>query len=218
MKKVFKTLAVILLVLVVILTAVVVWQWDNIQVLFVSVNYSAETIDTMAQDNEQQLNQLLNDLAEGDVRALSDEEIQKLISGELSEEEAIEIIKDMSGNQPQSHSRIDDIISRMFLLRAEYVNRLTSLENDAKSKAKEIFRKKTSITERLAFIEKYTGKGLGLEKECDARMKSLVGELESEIKKSGKNASIVSEVRQYYETEKKLKKSQLLSKYSKYLK
>ncbi len=217
MRKVLKILAVILIALVIILASLVVWQWENIKVLWIPVNHSQETIDTMVQENEEHINETLNELTEGNVRALSEDEREKLLKGELSEEDAIKIIKNTDDKKHQNDN-IDDIVSRMYLLRAEYINRLTSLESEAKSKAKEVLKKKTSISEKLALIEKYTGKGAALEKECDARMKVLVNQLETELKRLGKDTKIISDVREYYEVEKKLKKSQLLSKYSKYLK
>lgn len=218
MKKGIKTLAVVLLAFLLILASLAVWQRENIKIFLVSINHSAQTIDAMVLENEQQINRILNELADGNMHALSDDEIERLLSGELSEEEAIKIIMNKTDDSSQSDSKIDNIISRMFLLRAEYVKRLTTLENKAKSNAKEVFRQKTSVSEKLAFIEKYTTIGVNLEKECDARMKSLVRELETELETLGKDTAVISEVREYYKIEKKLKKSQLLSKYSKYLK
>ncbi len=217
MKKILKTLAVILIALIIILASLVVWQWENIKVLWIPINHSEETINMMVQENEEHINETLNELTDADIRDLSDNEKEKLLKGELSEEDAIKIIKNTDDKKHQSDN-VDDIISRMYLLRAEYLNRLTSLENETKSKAKELLKQKVSISEKLAFIEKYTGKAVGLEKECDARMKVLVNQLETELKRLGKDTGIISDVREYYEVEKKLKKSQLLSKYSKYLK
>ena len=49
-------------------------------------------------------------------------------------------------------------------------------------------------------------------------MDALILELEAELKRLGEDTSIISEVRSVYDAEKKLKKSQLLAKYKKYLK
>ncbi len=218
MKKVLKTLAIILLIFAIVLASLVVWQWGNIKVLLTSVRYATETIDTMVAENKEHINQVLNELTDVNMRELNDEEREKLLSGELSEEEAVKVIMNMPEGQQQSDDKVDDIISRIYLLRAEYISRLSTLEKDARAKGKAALKQKISISERLSLIETYTGKAAALEKECDARMKSLIKELENELKRLGKDTGIVSDVREYYEVEKKLKKSQLLSKYSKYLK
>ncbi len=218
MKKILKTLAVILLVIGILLTLLLVWQWGNIKVVFTSFRHSTETIDTMVVQNEEHINQVLNELADGNMRELNDDEREKLLSGELSEEEAVKVIMNAPEGQQQSDDTVGAIISRMYLLHAEYINRLSTLENDAKAKGKEALKQKAGILEKLALADEYTGKAVALEKECDARMKSLIQELENELKKLGKDTGVISKVREYYEAEKELKKSQLLSKYSKYLK
>lgn len=221
MKKTWKVLVIVLLILAIITGALVVWQWNNVKVFFTALQYSADEIDTLITENEGKLDSILNDLSEGDMRGLSDEERDMLLNGELSEEEAISLIqkhKEENATAPKDTGRVDEIISRIYLLRSEYVGALSGLEAEAKAAAKKIPKAERTISKKLALIEAYTGRGAALEKQCDAKMENLIQELKAELQKTGGNTSIISEIRSTYASEKRLKKSQLFGKYSKHLK
>ena len=95
---------------------------------------------------------------------------------------------------------------RVFLTCIEYFDNL-------KGKKVAVVGVGVSNTPLIKLLAKYKAKVTA----CDKK-ESLGEELENELKRLGKDTGIASDVREYYEDEKKLKKSQLLSKYSKYLK
>ncbi|MBR2500199.1 MAG: hypothetical protein IKB60_03880 [Clostridia bacterium] len=68
------------------------------------------------------------------------------------------------------------------------------------------------------YIEAYTGRAVALEQQCDAEMENIIKEIEAELKKTSSGTELISEIRALYASEKEIKKSQLLSKYSKYFK
>lgn len=264
MKKFLKILLIVILIIAVAVGAFAVWQWDNIKAVITSATHTQEEIDALVAENEEEINKILSELTESKFYPLTDEQRQMLMNGEISEEEALYIIKNgalsenisaeppaqdgKAGASPEQNdagsaskgndktkseatdtkngksksavadtSKVDDIVSRIYLTRAEYVNALSSLEAEAKSTAGSIPNKERTISRKLDLIDLYTGRAVALEGQCDSKMESLIGELSAELKASGSNMEIISQVRSVYATEKELKKSQLLSKYGKYL-
>ncbi len=223
MKKFFKILLVIIVVILLILGSLLIWQWDNISAIRTSVKYTPEVIETLVIENENKIDEVFAELTEGDALAeLTDEEQEKLRSGEMTEEE-IEHIKEVLEtpkveNKEIAPSRVDEIISKIYLLRAEFVNRLNALESEALSEKQIVKKGGLSVSRILSFVEKYIDKATALEADCDSRMETHIKELEAELKRLGQDTSMISEVRSTYKNEKRLKKSQLFNKYSKYLK
>jgi len=213
MKKVFKTVLILLLALILLFAAVSVWQWDNVKVIFTAINHTQEEIDALVKESESKTDRILSKLSESELNNLSDEDKAKLISGEITEDEALAIIRGSNDN-----SKVDDIISRMYVLRSEYLGALSSLEAEARGAGKSIPKKQRTISKKLELMETYTGRAAALESQCNAKMESLISELEAELKRTGGDMSLISEVRSAYEAEKAAKKSQLLGKYGKYLK
>ncbi len=257
MNKKLKIILIVLLVIAIAVGALVIWQWGNIKAVFMTFKYSEEEINTLIVENDEKIERILDEITPHNLRALTEEEMAKLQSGELTREEALLLIKGLSlsdeerlaleeaiqngtfknANEPESESGVnqksgknvdekskvntsgvDDIIAEIYLLRAEYVNALSGLEAEAVSSAKSIPNKELTISKRLDFIESYTGRAVALEGQCDARMNSLIALLDEELKKTGGNRAVISEIRSVYASEKELKKSQLLSKYGKYFK
>ena len=143
---------------------------------------------------------------------MSEEELQKLISGEMSREEAFAIITGRSKSGAES-SKMKDLIVEVYLLKADYLNRIDGLLTQGKSEWNDIPIKDRTLTQELNFAKKYKDKGSQLELECDKKMKALLTELEKELKASGKNTSVISEITALYNEEKAIKKADLLKKY-----
>ncbi len=110
-------------------------------------------------------------------------------------------------------SRVDSIISKIYDLRYEYVNKITMLEAEARAE-----KNGATADEKLELIERITSEAVALEEECDAKMNAYLKELTSELRRLGRDTSMISEIRTVYQQEKEQKRSQLLNKYDKYLK
>ncbi len=229
MKKVLKIILIAVLCIVVIVGSLAIWQWNNIKALFLSLNYSAEEIDTLYIENEQKINSILSDFTQGEMRGLSEEEKAQLLTGELTSEQALEIIKNVSkpktdesvsenSNSKKYSDELYNLIAQIYLLRDEYTNELTKLESEAISVKHNMSKEQKTIPNKLKYIELYTGKAVALEKQCDAKMESIIKKIETELKNTGNDTALISQIRALYASEKEIKKSQLLNKYSKYLK
>lgn len=218
MKKVLKILLAIVLILALILGGLVVWQWDNVSALLTSVKYSSDDIEVMVKENDDKIKEVFEQIADGVLDVLSEDEREKLLAGEMSEEELTQVKAELEkAPEKVSPSRVNEIISKIYILRAEYVNKLASLESQALAERVEVKVGGVTIPELVAFVEKYTGLATSFEKECDAKMNGYIDELEAELKRLGEDTGIISEIRSVYKNEKELKKSQLLDKYGEYL-
>ena len=197
MKKVLKIVLVVLLILVAVLGALTIWQWNNIRALFMSINYSTEEIDALSKENEEKISAVM---------------------GELTKAEADEAKEENTSEEKEADKgKIDAIIAQIYKLRSEYVNALSALEAETKAAVKSVPKEQRTATRKLELIELYTGKAAKLEKQCDAKMESLISQIKAELKGNSDSSRLISEIRSLYSSEKELKKSQLLNKYKKYL-
>ncbi len=222
MKKVWKIMLVIALVFIIAISALVIWQWSNVKALFISFNLSDDKINTLIEENDIKTNDVLSEITDENMRNLSEEERKMLGEGLLSEEEAVRIIRgqttpDKANTQNQNSKETEKIISQIYLLRAEYLNALDSLVGEAKSYYLSIPSSERTLAKKASFAETYTGKAVALEKQCDARMNNLLSQLKVVLEKEKKDLSIISEIKSLYNSEKELKKSALINKYSSYI-
>ncbi|MBE7038228.1 MAG: hypothetical protein E7404_04910 [Ruminococcaceae bacterium] len=227
MKKTLKIVLIVFVILAVLVSVVAIWQWDNIKSVYIALNSTPEKIDNLIKQNETKTDEILEKITDVKMRPLTDDERKMLESGELSKEDAIKLINGERNEEEQSEKiseadkkaskkRIDDIIARIYLLRAEYLNALSSLEAEAKATASSIPKKDRTTSKKLELIEKFTGRGVALEGQCDSKMERLLAELKSELERSGLDMTVISEIKSVYASEKQLKKSELFSKYNRY--
>ena len=112
---------------------------------------------------------------------------------------------------------VQTIIADIYLLRAEFLNKLDLLIAEGKTEILEASKNVPGLVIDIGTVNRYLDRGEALEKECDARMKELLAEMSASLKASGGDLSLVDEARALYVEEKKLYKSELMSKYKKYL-
>ena len=112
---------------------------------------------------------------------------------------------------------VQTIIADIYLLRAEFLNKLDLLIDEGKAEILEASKNVPGLVIDIGTVNRYLDRGEALEKECDARMKELLSEMSASLKASGGDLSLVDEARALYVEEKKLYKSELMSKYKKYL-
>lgn len=109
---------------------------------------------------------------------------------------------------------VEDVISEIYLLRAEFLNKIDLMIADGTAEVKATPKEERTLTFKIELMNRYMDRGEALEKECDARMEQLLAELETALRQSGGDLSLIDEVRALYAQEKKLYKSELYQKYS----
>lgn len=218
--------AVWLTVLAVLLIGIVLlvwWQWNNLTALRYAMQYTAEQKQELAKKNEAVMKELTENFSGVNFDLLPQEAKTLLSKGELTEETAVAILTGQltweayqaketnSANVTNSYqpSRVDDIIAKIYVLRASYTGKIDALVGQALSD----YRAKKGTKSEL--ISRYVSRGYALEGECDAEMEALLSELQKELKRTNTDAGLISKVRSAYQTEKSLKKATIIEQYQK---
>lgn len=214
---------VILGILLLFIGGVIYWQWNNINAIRFALQYSKEEQAAMEQETNKIMEDISGQFSGVDFSALPEEAEEQLSKGELPEEDAVAILtgkttwEEVKSRQGTSEvksytsapSRVDEIIARIYVLRSGYTGKIDSLVGQALSD----YRAKKGTKSEL--MSKYIGLGYALEGECDGKMEALLSELQNELKRTGGDASLVSQIRSAYQTEKSLKKAAIIEKYQK---
>ena len=213
-------------------TAVIVYkQRNNIIALNYAVNYSAEGREKLQDENDKLIADIIDSLSDEGVSLLTEEEITRFKSGDLSEEQVLEIIeerkiindniskgtsnavntndeKEDNNTTPDSSDNIGDLTAQIYSLRSSFSGKVDSIVAQAQSDAASGQYTKSEL------ISKYAGQLSSLEKSCDAQFDSIVSQIEEELKQTGGNTDVVSDLRKAYQNEKSIKKASILSKYT----
>lgn len=115
--------------------------------------------------------------------------------------------------KPNNASKKEEIIAKIYLLRAEYLNAIDGLIESGKATLRTIKPSEWTTSKKMSLISEYGAKGEALEASCDARMEALLGELEAELSRLGESTAPVGEIRSAYKEQKILKKEELFSMY-----
>ncbi|MBP3447397.1 MAG: hypothetical protein J6K51_00060 [Clostridia bacterium] len=223
MKRKTAVLLIVLAVLLIGIGLLVWWQWNNLTAIRYAMQYTAEQKQEMAEKNEAVMKELTETFSGVDFGLLPEEAKTQLSNGELSEETAVAILtgkltweeyraKETTANgtqTPVQPSRVDDIIAKIYVLRASYTGKIDGLVGQALSD----YRAKKGTKSEL--ISRYVSMGYALEGECDAQMEALLSELQTELKRTGEDSSLIGKIRSAYQTEKSLKKASIIEKYQK---
>ena len=208
-------IAVIMLVAVVSLGKLVYENMWTLRVWKTSQEFTTEEISDKLNKNAEETQKLLDSITKSELSELSDEERKEYSAGNMTRDDIKNIILgyDAESVDPKITSKKDDIIADIYILRAEYLNEIDRLLEEAKSDIRQIPKDKRTVSKMMGFVKKYTEKGTLLESECDKKMEGLLVKLEGELKRNKENLTIVADIRNYYKQEKELKKSELLKIY-----
>lgn len=194
---------------------------ENIIAVISVLNTSKDEIKQQKMENDEKISSILDSLTDTRMRELTYEERRKLMLGIIDDDTAVSMIMnntqdgDASGNAQSkktgSKSRKDEIIAKMYLLRARYENSIDGLVESGKASYNGM--KDKSLSAKADIADSIIAAGSALEGQCDAEMESLLSELEAELVKNGESTGVISEIRGLYASEKRLKKEELLGMY-----
>lgn len=213
----------ILAVLLVLIGLLIWWQWNNITALRYAIGYTTEQKQELIKQTDEVIKDVAKSFSDVDWELLSEEAKEQLAKGELAEETAVAILtgqlsweeyqqsKETPDHMPvySKPSRVDDIIAKIYVLRASYTGKIDALVGQALAD----YRAKKGTKSEL--ISRYVSMGYGLEGECDGQMEALLSELQRELKRTGGDEGLISKIRSAYRTEKSLKKASIIEKYQK---
>ena len=207
------------LILIFSISALAYWQWENITALKYMLTNSAEETTKMLKENEKVINNIVEKLSDEGISALPEEAVEMMNNGELTEKDAADIIsgkttidevKNKKNNTDESQanseaSNISNLVAQIYSLRSSFVGKLDSLIAQAKAEWS------AGGVNKKDFISKYIGLGTSLEGQCDAQFESIISQIKEELKRTGGDESIISELKKAYKNEKTAKKASILS-------
>ncbi len=220
-----KVVLIILCIALISGTALAIWQWNNIKAVYYFMTAgSSETISQEIEMTKKEREEAVSEYIDGKVRDFTEEEEQKIISGELSVEEATEIIKQdfkesvKDKNEEQSDSKkneidefIADNIIQLYSYKAYYLGQLGQIEKAAIADYKALPAKDRNLVSKQAIVDKYIGMANALLVECDGKVHKIMSTLEKKLKENKMDLSIINKINNSYEEEKALKKAYYMS-------
>lgn len=235
-RKGIRVLLIVLACIAAVAAAVAIWQADNIKAVINSFRYTEEELSEMIDKNQEELQKEIKEKYNVD-EVLSKEDEEKIISGEITVEEAVEKIKqetaekaepekkteNIGGTSPvqsgtsaeaeaKTEKAVSDKVIEFYSLKAYYLGQLGQLEAKVKADYSALPKEKQNLVGKQEIAAKYMSAASALLNQCDAKMSELTSALEKEIKAAGGDTSVVSTIKKMYENEKNLKKSYYISK------
>ena len=223
----FKKRYVVIPVALIIISAVsflAYWQRENITALKYMLTNSAEENSEMLKENEKVINNIVEKLSDEGITALPEEAVEMMNNGDLTEREAADIISgkttvdevkskkenpnDENTNETRDNteqSNISNLVAQIYSLRSSFVGKLDSLIAQAKAEWS------AGGVNKKDFVSKYIGLGTSLEGQCDAQFESIISQIKEELKRTGGDESLISELKKAYRNEKTAKKASILS-------
>lgn len=233
-----KIFLIVLAVILAFIAGLIIWQWNNVNSFIYFLRYSEDDLNKMMDDNKNELNTALSSVNIVVPRELTEEEINALEEGIITEEDAVEISlgittleekiqkKDTENttgantennvsSQPASKEQegASYLIAQLYVLKSSYMSKLDGLEAQAKSEYASTPAEQRTAAWKSSMMSKYAGKASALEGECDAKVESLIAQIKEELSKTGGDTSIINTIRSTYENEKQIKKAHYMNTY-----
>lgn len=113
-------------------------------------------------------------------------------------------------NTSNSDEKVSACVAQMYVLRSTFCSKLDGIYSQAVSYYKSLPGEKA---DKASVVKKFYSSASALEGECDGKVEALLSELESALKSSGQDTSMVGKIREYYNNEKAIKKAQYINMY-----
>ena len=238
-RTILKIFLIFVCIVAVIIAVLAYWQRDNIKAFIMSRQYSQEEVAEKIAESKQHVQESLDKYDLPVVRDFTFEEEEKIRNGELSVEDAMQLImvqddgtsaegtadavtKDNTSDekkddaQPVSEGKTADAIlskyiTRVYNLKAYYIGELGKLEGEMRVVYVERGKDKSKVAGIVADFLPQIG---AMESECDRQIDSLLANLRSELSAIGADTSIADTIYDAYINEKALKKAYYISQYS----
>ena len=110
---------------------------------------------------------------------------------------------------------ISDGVSKMYAIKAKYVNKLGELEREVVKEYSSLPKENQTEDSKYVIVKDNINYVAELEKKCDDEVAKVLSTLEAELKKLNGDTEIIEILRDAYQDEKEVKKSYYLSLYKK---
>ena len=229
MKKIIKTLLAVFLAICLAIGWLIYANWNSIEAFIHSLNTTKEDTVKELEQNREKLETFLSSEEDITVRDLTEEESKALNEGNLSEEELIGILtgetpppkttekptqKPTPTPTPSSEKRISELIAKLYVQKSTYLGKLDEIEAQVRAEFLDNEDQwETTQAAKKELLAKYLPTVASWEKTCDDTVNGVLNEIRAELKKQGKDESIVNTMKEAYLEEKKLKKTYFINRY-----
>ncbi len=214
MKKLFKALLIILLVLAVAAGGLYVWQKDLIDAWLLARKYTKEDINYQLDEAEKNIENIVEEITSELLDPPADKGQQASSGGNSGQapSENQQQGGQQSGKTPQGQEqtapdpdkeRIAEIVGSFQGMRTEYENAIEGLKSEAISE----YKAAQGSGAKADVVSRYIKKANDMEKEADSRVDSLIAELRDLLKKTGGDTAVADKIVETYASVKNLTKA-----------
>lgn len=234
----------ILAALILGLGALAIWWHDEIGMVINGLRYSPEELEQRLEENEQVIRDATQIVPDVPIREITEEDRQALKDGTITTDELVQSLvvpiqkpeQDTAVDAPQQpeqggaqqpepepqtpqvtdyQKQLASILAEVYVLREEFLIKLDNLLAQAKAEYLALAPEDRGGTALANLAAKYFPLANSLELECDARMREIIGRMETLLEENGGDLSIAQAVMDAYLEEKSLKKSWYLAELKK---
>ncbi len=118
-----------------------------------------------------------------------------------------------TNNNGSTDERIAELVTKMYVLKANYVSQIESIVDLMKSEFSKLPVEKQTTSSKQSIAGKYMSRINAMEAQCDAQVNAIVTELEQLLKKSGRDNSLAEAIKSTYAAEKDNTKAYYVATY-----
>lgn len=227
-----------ILIVFVIASLSLAWYFkDTIKVVIGGITETPEQLQERKENLDNKQKEALEKAGLDNIRPLDETEKEELDKGNITKDEAIEIItgkttlddikqnkENVQSGKPEQQApaskpvdnsvneRVAQLVGEIYVLEANFTSQLNSLEAWALSQFEPVpMEQKLAKKKELAAIG--FPKLAALERECDTKVEAILSELNEVLKASGQSTELVDQIRNAYEEKKIVTKSHYISEY-----
>ncbi len=231
-------LLIIFLIIIISAGLVACKYYDYISMFYKAATTSSEKLQESKQEADQRAMEAIKEYGIETVRPLTEEETEKLNNGELTEEEAVNIVlgrldgevstqnnnssvQGTSANDnglseavlKEKNAEIAQLIGKVYVLKAKFTNELDAVEKWVHSEYNKLTKEeKKSTSAKVKIGKEAYSRALALEADCDIQMEEILDRLTVLLEETGQSTTLVGEIRTAYENEKTVKISYYMDK------
>lgn len=195
----------------ILMIALAVWQWNNLKALYDGLAMDPAAIQEELDANQEAFEEAM-DAYHVPKKEFTQEEIDQLVSGELSAEDVADSLiqkEEPSSGEGQTppEETVEDLIqkeiAKMYVLRETYVGKLDVIVQSAIDE----YAASGGSQSKEDIVYGKMGELTALEKECDQQVAAVTARLRELLKEAGQDNSLAELVEDTYQSEKSMKKA-----------
>lgn len=216
-----------------------IWQKDNVQALWEGISYTDEQLKEEMETSKEKVKQSLEQYQIEEIRDLTVAEEEQLMKGEITVEEALSLVMNKSEDASDTPSleekealaekyELDQptatenaqvgaeqivaaYVEKMYTLQVTFLSELGAIEARARAVFAQLPKEERTLSTAKKLAPSFINEGLALESKCDAQVDALLKAFQNELQAVEADTTIVKNMRDAYQTQKRLKKAYYLA-------